>query len=273
MELEEKKSDFEKRGIRVAALSYDSAALLRYFAEKRKITYPLLSDPDSAIIRAFGILNESIPRSSPIHGVPHPGTYWLDHEGKVRAKYFEEDYTQRYTSGDILVKEFGAAAGAPHATVETRHLRVSTSTSTTIVRTGQRIALLADIELKPGLHLYAPGAQGYKVTQLDVSVSPALVLHDTVYPPSRTLYLKAIREKVPVYEKRVRLVREVTIGRDVKRALTAEGMMPVEGTLWYQACDAKICYNPESVPLKWIVRWEGLDSNRAPQDLQRAPRK
>ena len=52
----------------MAAISYDSVALLKEFAERKKISYPLLSDPESAIIRAFGILNDNFPPGDPWYG-------------------------------------------------------------------------------------------------------------------------------------------------------------------------------------------------------------
>jgi peroxiredoxin len=41
----------EKNGVRIAAVSYDSQDILKSFAEKHGIGYPLLSDHDSAVIR------------------------------------------------------------------------------------------------------------------------------------------------------------------------------------------------------------------------------
>jgi len=39
--------------MKLAAISYDSEAILKYFADRRKIDFPLLADPDSKIIRAY----------------------------------------------------------------------------------------------------------------------------------------------------------------------------------------------------------------------------
>ena len=114
MELEQSAPGFKAKGFGVAALSYDSPAVLKHFAERAKITFPLLSDPDSKVIRAFGILNETVPKDNPFFGIPHPGAYLVDPRGKVISKYFEDDYTQRDTASSILVREFGAAAGASH---------------------------------------------------------------------------------------------------------------------------------------------------------------
>src|SRR5258708_25157537 len=106
--MEQSLPEIRKRGLGVAAISYDSPAILKNFADRRQITFPLLSDPESKIIRAYGILNEEAPKG-PFYGIPHPGTYILNRQGVVVAKYFEDDYTQRYTASDILVNQFGAA--------------------------------------------------------------------------------------------------------------------------------------------------------------------
>ncbi len=45
---------FDDAGVDVYALSYDEPDALRDFRSAHKITYNLLSDPDSEVIRSFG---------------------------------------------------------------------------------------------------------------------------------------------------------------------------------------------------------------------------
>ena len=97
--------------MRIAAVSYDSVELLAYFGERSGIGFPLLSDPDSKVIRKFGIFNTSIPDDHPFYGVPHPGEYLVGPDRKVRSKFFEPAYQDRFTAGRILVSEFGAETG------------------------------------------------------------------------------------------------------------------------------------------------------------------
>ena len=73
----------------MAALSYDSAAILKHFADRVHISYPLLSDPDSKVIQAFGILNDSVPVGNAFHGIPYPGTYLIGRDGYI-ADVFPE---------------------------------------------------------------------------------------------------------------------------------------------------------------------------------------
>lgn len=276
MELEQQASAWRKKGYGLAAISYDSPAILQYFAGKRKISYPLLADPESKIIRAFGILNTQIPEKNPFYGIPHPGTYLVDRKGKVLSKYFEDDYTERYTSADILIKEFGlnaAVTAAPHQTEETKHLRLSTSSTAAIVRSGQRIALTLDVDLMRGMHVYAPGVKGYRPISWNLSEQSktAVKAQEAMYPKSKILFLKAIREKVPVLEGKFRVVREITIedARTLKPLLSPTGELIIEGDFQYQACDAKVCYIPQTVPLRWKLMVEGHDGERAPKELRK----
>ena len=57
MELQERQEELRGRGLRVVAISYDTEEVLSDFAARRGITFPLLSDDDSAVITDFGIFN------------------------------------------------------------------------------------------------------------------------------------------------------------------------------------------------------------------------
>ena len=68
MELESKREDYLSQGIEVAAVSYDAVEVLRTYSERVDISYPLLADPDLTVIRAFDLLNPSVPEDSPFFG-------------------------------------------------------------------------------------------------------------------------------------------------------------------------------------------------------------
>ncbi len=275
MELEQNAKEFEKLGLKVAGLSYDSSAILKNFADRKSIHFPLLSDPDSKVIRELGILNEELPKTSPVFGIPYPGTYILDHNGAVVAKYFEDDYKQRFTAADILVQRFGVTPESRKTEVRGKQLDATASASTSIVRTGQRIALILDLQLKPNMHVYAPGVEGYIPIDWKIKEGEVATTHDVTYPKPEILFLKAINEKVPVFKGHIRLTRDITIGPDakVKPALDADGQFVVEGTLRYQACDDRACYIPQELPVKWTFLYEGYDRQRVPEELQRKPAK
>lgn len=59
-----------KQGLGVAAISYDPTGALKNSADRQHITYPLLSDPESKIIRTYGIFNETVNPDWPAYGIP-----------------------------------------------------------------------------------------------------------------------------------------------------------------------------------------------------------
>lgn len=270
--MEQQARSFAVRGWNVAAITYDSPAILKSFAARRAISYPLLADEGSKVIRAFGILNENIPKDSPVYGVPFPVTYLLDAKGRVRSKYVEEDYRERYSAANILVREFHQP-GVGGAEIQARHLTIRTSASNAGVYAGSRILLLLDLVLPPKMHVYAPGVQGYIPIDWSMKESRGWMPLPALYPAARTLLLPAIGEKVPVYERNVRIARDLVVGQnaELKSVVDPGGAtITLEGSFRYQACDDKVCYVPETVPLKWTFPVAPLDSERAPKELRRA---
>ena len=97
-------NDFATAGISVFALSYDEVDALADFREAYDITYPLLSDPDSAVIRQFGILNTLIAEDDhPWFGIPFPGSFIVNADGVITHKFFEHNLALR-TGPETLLR-------------------------------------------------------------------------------------------------------------------------------------------------------------------------
>ena len=82
------------------AVSYDPVDALAKFAGKRNITFPLLSDPESKTIVAYGLLNKEAKGKT--EGIPYPGTFLIDKDGIIRAKLFLDGYRQRHSTEELL---------------------------------------------------------------------------------------------------------------------------------------------------------------------------
>ncbi len=92
--------EIEATGGQLVGISYDSEAILKRFATKSAITFPLLSDAGSKTIEAFGILNQEAPDRW--KGIPYPGTFIIDAKGVIRAKLFLEGYKERHAPEAII---------------------------------------------------------------------------------------------------------------------------------------------------------------------------
>ena len=162
--------------------------MLRHFAQRRGLQYPLLADEGSAVIRAFGILNETVPRGGLSDGVPYPGTYVLDERGIVQSKHFEDDYRERLTGGSILLRQM-SGGGTETFEIETRHLKLQGSSSNATVYPGIRVTLAIDVELPEKMHVYAPTVTGgYIPIDWKMKEGKGWKNFPAEYPASRMLY-------------------------------------------------------------------------------------
>src|ERR1700720_3929811 len=182
---------FEKQGIALAAISYDSAEILKYFADRHKIDFPLLADPDSKAIQAYQVLNtEAIGQ---FKGMARPGYFFIDTKGVIREKFFVAKYRQRFSGNNIIGKLFPALGDEVTDRVEAPHLSLAVEQSDRTGFPGGRITLSAEVQLPPDVHVYAPGVKGYKPIALTMAPTPGLDFAPVNYPHATILYLPAIK--------------------------------------------------------------------------------
>ena len=271
MQLQNAKQKLEAQGIKLAAISYDNSAILKDFADRHKIEFPLLPDSDSRIIRSFNVLNEEAKGMN--KGMAHPGFFFIDSGGVIREKYFEAKYTNRFTPNNVIGKLFPELTKEVSQNVEAPHLRLTLGQSDRTVVSGSRVNLSAEIELPPDVHVYSPGVTGYKPIQLVLHPSGGIEIEPAIYPSSKFLYLEAIKEQVPVFEGKFRITQDVIVTfskvRDGFRSLAfSEKAISITGELKYQACDKTVCYPPTSVPVKWQLQVLPLDLKRSPEPIR-----
>jgi peroxiredoxin len=96
-----------KREAHVAAISIDPPELSQALAAVQKLEFPLLSDPDSKVIDAYGVRNDQ-PGVPP--GLPHPATFVIDRQGVVRFAEVRPDPQPR-TSPELIVRELDRLLG------------------------------------------------------------------------------------------------------------------------------------------------------------------
>lgn len=271
MQLEQKKADFARQGYSVASITYDSVDVLKSFAARTGVSYPMLSDPESKIIRDFGILNESMPKG-PFYGVPHPGVYIVDAKGIVLKKFFEDNYRERYTAASMLFRTAPQALRDGWTEIETRHLKLRYRASDSSVNGGMTVTLALEIALKPKMHVYAPSVTGgYIPVQWTVNDQPAWKALATDWPAAKTLHLKAINESLPVFEKTFTVTRDLTFAqqRELFAAAGEPKQLAVHTTFRYQACDDRECHPPVNVPIEFVFATLAHDPTRVPEPLRR----
>jgi hypothetical protein len=253
----------------VAALSYDTIEILKSFADRRKIEFPMLADPDSQTIRAYDVLNAEA--TGQYKGMARPGYFFIDTQGVIREKFFETKYRQRFSGNNVIGKLFPELGYEVTDNVQAPHLNLAVEQSDRSTYPGGRITLIAEVQLPADVHVYSPGAQGYKSIALVMEPTRGMEFTPASYPRAKILYLPAIKEKVPVFEGKFRITQDLKVSSvaDFSSSLLPDGRtFTISGKLEYQACDSKICYIPTSVPIRWQVQVLPLDRQRAPEDIR-----
>jgi hypothetical protein len=136
---------------------------------------------------------------------------------------------------------------------------------------GGRIMLSAEVKLAEEMHVYAPGAKGYKPIQLLIDTIPEMDFQPVIYPQSRIMYFPVLEEHVPVFDGTFRISQELKISNSAEfvRSLGKDGKtFTITGKLDYQACNTTTCYQPATIPLKWHVQIFPLDRTRAPAEIR-----
>jgi hypothetical protein len=80
------------------------------------------------------------------------------------------------------------------------------------------------------------------------------------YPPSTIYFFKPLKERVSVYQQPFTLAQEIVLEGtpQAQTALRGKDSLTITGTLNYQACDNRECFNPASVPVSWTMKLRAL---------------
>jgi len=264
-ELQTRTGELGKAGLSLAAVSYDTVPILADFSKRRGIAFPLLSDPGSATIKRYGILNTTIPETNQqSYGIPFPGTFMLNTQGVVTSRFFEQAYQERTTVGSIMAR-LGNSVDVPATKISSPQIEITSFATDLTVAPGTHFSLVLDLRPAAGVHVYAPGVTGYKPVSLSISAPGGVIVERLLYPKSEDYHFKPLNEHVQVYQRPFRLVQDVVIDASPQgqAALKDQTTATITGTLNYQACNDTLCFAPQSVPLTWTVALRQLDRERA----------
>ncbi len=228
------------------ALSYDEADALKDFRDAHGITYTLLSDPDSEVIRSFGILNTLIdPTDHPWYGIPYPGAYVVNRGGTITHKFFDNNLAVRAGPEQLL----RAAQGQPmlgSAAEETPVEAVQVSVALdggTLTRTVQR-DLVVRFKVPEGRHVYAePAPRGSVAVDVVLDESACLVQRPLLRPASEPHTLAGTGESFQVHHGVFELRLPLTVNSADRRSAAA---IRVSGEVRWQSCDDEVCDIPTS---------------------------
>ena len=226
------------------------------------MTYDLLSDPDSAVIREFGILNTLVSPDDPeqaagrsFYGVPFPGVYVTDEQGVVTEKFFHRHYATRESAGSIRDSALGEILvrhEAPAIELGTDQVQISAFLSDTSLKFETQSTVYVRFELEEGLHMYGrPLPDGYIASEATIPDTPGLRVGAARYPTTHPREFPALGVTLNVYEGVVDVAIPVTPNAELfnpgNRDQPDELAVPV--SVLFQVCSETICYTPRTETL------------------------
>ena len=243
--------DFDAADIRVYALSYDEADALRDFRDAHGITYALLSDPDSAVIRSFGILNTLIdPNDHPWYGIPYPGAIVMDAEGAITHKFFDSNLAVRVGPEQLL-----RAAGRPDGRATFRPEPVADQAApdevqVSVALDGDYLAftvqrdLVVRFSVPAGRHVYAePAPSGSVAVEVTLDANGRLVQRPVVRPANEPHVLAGTGESFQVHHGVFELRLPLAVN-SYSGSHAAD--ITISGEVRWQCCDDEVCDLPTS---------------------------
>ncbi|MBW1885804.1 MAG: redoxin domain-containing protein [Deltaproteobacteria bacterium] len=279
VELQEALPKFEAAGLKLYAVSYDDPDALAEFARHHDITYPLLSDKGSKVIRSYGIQNQFVTKEQiPYYGIPFPGSYLVDEAGIVIEKFFSRGLAARESAESVIDSALGEILlgdDEPTDTGGDEEIRISATyhggggnLKSAVIR-----QLVVRFELAPGLHIYDdPVPPGMVATRIEVSGPPGLNTNDVVKLPTKNLKLPGVDTELHVWEGRVDFAIPVWADDRIAGLINESEFdeIDIEVKIDYQACDDQACRIPQSETLTVKVPIAPYLGHDLPGDLSGA---
>lgn len=236
---------------------------LEAFATAHGISFPLLSDEGSRVIRDLGLLDTDLEAHHAVfgiktredqRGVPFPVTFVLGADGRVERTLAEENYRVRAGGRRLLAELLGtpteAPADAPAASAREAVVSAVVALDSPTYYAYQRLGLRIELNIAPGWHIYGPETpDGYVPLSLAVASEPAGArLGPVPWPPTQPFAVAGLDEQFAVYDGTVRIDApvEFIIQRD-------SGAARLDVTISFQACNATECFAPSSITASLTV--------------------
>ncbi len=246
---------YRAAGVRLYALSYDEPDALADYAEAHGTTFTLLSDPDSEVIRSFGILNTLIPPDDhPWYGLPFPGSYVVDADGIVVAKFFEHNFAIRPGPEQLLAAALGTEFDVPEIERPPDRMSVDVAIDGDRLPMGVTRQIVATFRVPEGQHLYSePVPDGLVAAAIELDDNDGILSYEPVMPPTSPLTLSGSGDTLAVYEGDV--VLRLPVAQNARNMQKDDDgrFVTISGLVRWQACDDVECFLPESMPFSFRV--------------------
>ncbi len=239
---------YDSAGVKLYALSYDEPDAIADYAKAGGVTFTMLSDPDSDVIRSFGILNTTIPPDEhPWRGIPFPGVYAIDADGVIVAKFFEHNFAARSGPEQLLAAALGKEFETEAAADPVEQVSVEVAFEGDRLPSGITRDIVATFRVPEGRHLYSePAPDGLVAAAIEVDDNPGIVTYTARAPATSPLTLAGSGDTLEVYEGDVVLRLSVAQNSRALEKIDGKRYVTLSGKVRWQSCNDTECGLPES---------------------------
>ena len=248
--------DFEAVGAKLYVLSYDEVDAVADYKKAHGATFTMLSDPDSEVIRSFGILNTTIAEDDhPWHGIPYPGVYVTDEEGIITQKFFENNFTVRPGPEQLVAAVQGEDVVLANRPTMDQEVGVEIEFEGNDLPVGITRQIVARFSVPEGMHLYQePVPEGLVAASIELDgEAVGVVAYTLIAPETQPLTLGTDGYTLEVWEGNV--VLRLPIAQN-GRAMTKDDdgrWVSISGKVRWQACDHETCLVPDEKTFSFRV--------------------
>jgi hypothetical protein len=248
-------SAFRDAGVNLYALSYDEPDAIADYAKASDVTFTMLSDPDSEMIRKFGILNATIPVDDhPWYGIPFPGVYAIDSDGVIVAKFFEHNFAVRTGPEQLLAAALGREFEVAAQSSPTEQVSVDVTFEGDRLLMGVTREIVAKFRVPKGQHLYSqPVPEGLVAAAIELDDNPGILSYTPRAPQTKPFTLSGSGDTLSVYAGDVVLRLPVTQNARAMEKIEGKRYVTVSGRVRWQACNGIECSLPESQTFSFQV--------------------
>lgn len=241
--------------VKLYVLSYDEPDAIADYAKAGDVTFTMLSDPDSEVIRSFGILNTTIPPDEhPWYGIPFPGAYSIDADGVIVAKFFEHNFAVRTGPEQMLAAALGQAFQVDTAANPPEQVSVDVIFEGDLLPMGVTREIVATFRVPEGQHLYRePVPEGLVAATIEIDDSPGIVTYTPRAPATSPLTLGESGDTLEVFEGDVILRLPVAQNARAMEKIDGKRYVTVNGKVRWQTCNDVECGLPESKSFSFRV--------------------
>ena len=193
------------------------------------------------------------------YGIPFPGVYVVDGDGRVTEKFFHRHYATRTSAGTIRDSAIGrilAKHEVPAAELGDEHVEVSVFLADEALKFEYTSTLHVRFEVADGYHIYAdPLPDGFIASTAAVAPTKGVRTGEPVYPPTAEREFPELGVTLNVYGAGTTDVAiPIALGSEILNWPIQDKPTEIEipVNVVYQACSETVCYVPkeETVVLK-----------------------